>query len=300
MLSAALFLHAVPAPAQDRPAAASLDRAVAFVGESLITLRDVDFLVFEQRLKQSELWQVDIDRLRRELLPRLVEEHLLYRHFWRPGAEVPDEEMVAAVQAEWTEWTEAAGSAVALGEALRRSDLLADEARRFLEDRAGRQWLIRGRLMEGMDPALFGQDNPSEADRYGLGQILFLESADEDRGVSARERAAQARYEISRGMEFPVAARVFSDDPPARDTGGASGWFDASDLAPAVRSALREMKPGEVSRPIEVAGGWVIVRLQAYDTPARRAFTEAYRKRRSELLETARKQTEVRFSQAFM
>ena len=59
-------------------------------------------------------------------------------------------------------------------------------------------------------------------------------------------------------IQFPLAARFFSEDPATRTNGGqmadpstGSAYFEIDQLKPADYAAIKDLKPGEISEPVE-------------------------------------------------
>ena len=91
--------------------------------------------------------------------------------------------------------------------------------------------------------------NPQAA-RVNL-QVIAVQTAQEAQSVLAR---------LKSGEDFAAVAREASIDPHAAD-GGYVNDVDPATLLPPLREALAAMKPGEVSAPIQVARGFVILKL---------------------------------------
>lgn len=67
----------------------------------------------------------------------------------------------------------------------------------------------------------------------------------------SRQIAALIEAEVTTPELFAEAARRFSASG-SREDGGALDWMPISNLPPALASRLRQMRPGEISEPIEV------------------------------------------------
>jgi peptidyl-prolyl cis-trans isomerase SurA len=83
--------------------------------------------------------------------------------------------------------------------------------------------------------------------------------------ATGSEEAAQQRIEtiyaqLSQGAPFPAVAQQFSDAPTAA-SGGDAGWLTAEQLRPQVAQTVRQMQPNQISNPIRVSGGYMIVAL---------------------------------------
>lgn len=93
-----------------------------------------------------------------------------------------------------------------------------------------------------------------------IGEILI-----EIPGTGETERAeatVQTVYQqLSQGAPFPAVARQFSSAPSAA-SGGDTGWQAISQLRPQVQQIIGQFsQPGQISNPIRVPGGFLIIAL---------------------------------------
>ena len=65
---------------------------------------------------------------------------------------------------------------------------------------------------------------------------------------------------VKNGQDFKTLARKFSDLPSASD-GGDIGIFTLDEMASAMRSAVKDLKPGELSSTIELQSGYQFFKL---------------------------------------
>ncbi|MGQ9462503.1 MAG: peptidylprolyl isomerase [Candidatus Fervidibacter sp.] len=68
--------------------------------------------------------------------------------------------------------------------------------------------------------------------------------------------------QLRKGDNFPELARHFSINPATRTRGGDTGIIPVNDLHPELRNVVKRLKVGEFSRPVNVDGEWVIVKLE--------------------------------------
>jgi len=88
--------------------------------------------------------------------------------------------------------------------------------------------------------------------------------------VGTRPVATKLRAELT-PANFAQIARARSIDPAAKSTGGDLGPTTAGGLLPEIQEAMRKLKPGQISQPVETQFGWSIVTVR--DVPATtRAF----------------------------
>jgi foldase protein PrsA len=80
--------------------------------------------------------------------------------------------------------------------------------------------------------------------------------------------------QLRKGNNFADLARHFSTNPATRQRGGDMGIIPVSDLHPKLREVVKNMKVGDFSRPVEINGDWVIVKLEARFPAERKNFEQ--------------------------
>ncbi|MDP3853224.1 peptidylprolyl isomerase [Phenylobacterium sp.] len=73
--------------------------------------------------------------------------------------------------------------------------------------------------------------------------------------------ATQLITQMQQGAPFQAVARQFSASATAA-AGGDAGWISAGEMAPEIDAALEQMRPGQLSRPIQVRDGVYIIYLR--------------------------------------
>ncbi len=73
--------------------------------------------------------------------------------------------------------------------------------------------------------------------------------------------ATQLVAQMQQGAPFPAVARQFSSAATAAN-GGDAGWISPGEMPPEVDTALEELRPGQLSRPIPVRDGVYIIYLR--------------------------------------
>ena len=77
-----------------------------------------------------------------------------------------------------------------------------------------------------------------------------------------------------KGENFADLARHFSTNPVSRQRGGDMGIVPVHELAPPFQRIVQRLKVGEFSKPIQVNGEWVIVKLEARYPAERKTFEQ--------------------------
>ena len=127
----------------------------------------------------------------------------------------------------------------------------------------------------------------SEGDYYLL-QIGFSWNSTNPEDLEAsKDRAfklAQRVHKLAEeGQDFKALAKKFSDLPSATD-GGDIGIFTLDEMAEAMRSAVKELKPGELSPVVEIQSGYQFFKLLSGDSDAI-VVTSSYEKNKEEIRE---------------
>ena len=85
--------------------------------------------------------------------------------------------------------------------------------------------------------------------------------------VDSAEDAARILGQLKNGADFAALAREKSTDPTSVD-GGSLGPVDPAMLRPELRDALRELRPGELSRIVKLPSGYAILKaVPAIESP---------------------------------
>ena len=96
-------------------------------------------------------------------------------------------------------------------------------------------------------------------EEYRIGEIFL--AANPANKEQVRANAQKILEALGQGASFVAYARQYSEASTAA-VGGDLGWVHAEQLPPPLEAAVKQMKPGNVSPPIEVAGGYSIIAVQ--------------------------------------
>ncbi len=284
-----------------QPAHAQLDKVLASVDGALITQRDVSCQLFEARLLDNSLWSIPDEALIPSIVSPMVDEMLLYRHFWDGTREPEALEIKEDTNYVWSEYERLAGSSLALRTLLEQSGLNEDDVLTWLEARARRQWTIEGAVAQRLDPALLSRDDDiaTNADAVHLAHIFFAgtDSSGKKDFRKAQEHALNVWVDLSDGFDFTRAAALYSEDPGTARLGGDLGWLDVEVLDPDVRDIVLTLDDDEVSSPVTSSMGVHLFKLLDYRTPRRAALVEAIRDIKTTALRQLRAESDIRLSE---
>lgn len=252
-------------------------RVVAAIDQRLITERDLDFWVLEERLTDPLLWEVPEEQLRPGLVTRAIDEILLADWAETQLEELPQQLLRERTRDMHQRYRDAAGGDEPLRGYLEDSGLEPEELQEWLERRARHRLLIEqaisSRLPVGLEDALEG--SARDAARMQVANLMVRVGGNRE---AAWERALEIRRQIAGGLTFPQAVRLYSDDELARMTGGDLGWLIPDELAPPLWDAAAKLRRGEVTLPVYWQGAFHIVQLVDYETERQRAFFSALRR----------------------
>lgn len=96
--------------------------------------------------------------------------------------------------------------------------------------------------------------------QYQISEV-FLDAARVGGMEVAQNGAAQLITQMQQGAPFAAVARQFSGSATAAN-GGEVGWVSQGEMPPEVDAALEQLRPGQLSRPIQVRDGVYIIYLR--------------------------------------
>jgi len=84
----------------------------------------------------------------------------------------------------------------------------------------------------------------------------------EENTPAAEAKAREAYQKIQEGLDFAEAVKEYSEDVFSKDRGGKMNWQNMNFIVPDLRQKLQAMKPGEISEPFKMMGGYYIIRKE--------------------------------------
>ena len=241
--------------------AQTLFRPVAVVNDSAIT--GFDLAQRAQILVALGFSTASADALRNQALDQLVEDRLKLQAGKRLGL-APSPEIVAAGIEQI-----AARSNLSSGEfqALMNAQGVTDQA---VEDLAAAEiiWIqvVRSRFADRVEPgeaeiaAELNLSGRRGAFDYRLREIGLPMQDDGRTSAQTRALAEQLFNSLNTGGSFEQAVSQYSRSPSAA-RGGEVGWVTTQQMPPNLLEAVQTMQVGEVSRPLDVSGGFSLVQL---------------------------------------
>jgi len=241
--------------------AQTLFRPVAIVNDSAIT--GYDLAQRAQILVALGLTTADADSLRATALDQLVADRLKLEAGRVIGLSPTPELIQAGIEVLAQNQDISANEFRAVLNAQGVSDLA-------IEDYAGAEMIwgqvIRARFSNRVQPgeaeidAELGLISDRAAFEYRIKEIGLPLESDGRTGAETRALAEQLYNALNQGGSFDQAVSRFSRAPSAA-RGGDVGWISTLRMPPEMLRALSELTVGQVTRPLQVPGGFSLLQL---------------------------------------
>src|ERR1700722_15863389 len=80
--------------------------------------------------------------------------------------------------------------------------------------------------------------------------------------VATKDQAEQVIKKLKSGAKFEDLAKAQSTDTGSKNNGGDLGWFTTSRMVKPFADAVKNMKKGEISAPVQTQYGWHVIQLE--------------------------------------
>lgn len=107
--------------------------------------------------------------------------------------------------------------------------------------------------------AIAGDQAPQIATVYHVEHIL-LKSLPNSDGKKSKQMIDKIAAEIKSGKNFEMLAKKYSEDLLSAKQGGDLGWLHSGETVPEFEQAFKQLKPGQVSKPIKSSFGWHLIK----------------------------------------
>jgi len=278
------------------PAAAVVDRIVAYVNDDIITLSELNektaaMVAARKQNPYVRDQEQDVEKLRREILDNLVNERLAAREITRLKISVTAAEVDNVLKSimEDNNLTPAQ-----LDAELRKEGQTVEDLRKRIREDLERARLIDREVrsktvITDAQIEVYYQSNREEFQakvRRRL-QSIFLPFGPESTPDGQRQIyavAEQIRERLSRGADFAAMAQRYSRGPGA-EAGGDLGFFNEGELDPVLEQAIEMIKPAEISQIVRTDSGFHIIRVAEVKTVADKPMEEVREKLRGRLFQ---------------
>ena len=260
-IATALLTTSAPLYAQDT----APHGIAAVVNSDIVTIHDLrQRVLFMLATSGAERDEASVQRIQRQALRNLVDEHLQMQEAEKYEQSISDEEVNQNVSRllsrNGTDPNKLVSDLAAAGVGI---DTLREQVRseiawqRIVNGLYGSRIRISdAQIDENMSQMEANASKPS----YRVAEI-YIEATDEIGGMDGALEGANAMIsQAEGGASFPLLARQFSSAASSAK-GGDLGWVHEGELRPEIDVVIKEMKDGSVSAPIRVPGGVYVVAL---------------------------------------
>lgn len=281
LLSLASGLAGTLAPSLAAQETSLVDRIAAVVGDSVITLTQVQERIFQLSSQGIEVPTEPAARarLQRDVLDQIIGEQLIVQAAARDSTITVDEgdleEMVSQdLQQRARQFP---GGQTAFQAALEAQGWTLASYREFLRGQVRQQRLYqqymgkRSRDLAGIIITDAEVEAFFETQRGNLGQrppsvaftqIIISSSPSDSAKAGARAEAERIRALAMGGEDFADLARRFSQEPGAKDSGGDLGWFRRGEMVREFEDAAFNMAVDEISPVVETTFGFHVIKVE--------------------------------------
>lgn len=257
-IATALLSTSAPVYAQSAP-----HGIAAVVNSDIVTIHDLrQRVLFMMATTGAETDEASIQRLQRQALRNLVDEHLQMQEAGTYEVSISDEEVNQRVgqllSRNGADPNKLVSDLAAAGVSI---ETLRDQVRsevawqRIVNGLYGSRIRISdAQIDETLNQITANVSKPN----YHVAEI-YIEATPDIGGMEGAMEGANAMIQqVQSGAPFPLLAQQFSSAASAA-RGGDVGWVREGELRPEIDSAIKDMNPGSVSVPIQVPGGVYVV-----------------------------------------
>jgi peptidyl-prolyl cis-trans isomerase SurA len=242
----------------------SVVKATAIVNGEVITQTDIDQrLAFLSIANNTPIPANEIERLRQQVLSNLIDETLQIQAAKAEEIEITDADIdktVARVAGTAKQTPDQMANYLKMrGSSIRslRRQIQGEIAWRRLQSKK-----IESTVSVGDEEvqAVIKKLNASKgAEEFRVGEIFLAANSSNDAEVQAN--MVKIVNALQGGASFVAYARQFSQSSSAA-VGGDLGWVRPEQLPDQLAAALQQMRPGMLSAPIKLQGGYSIIAVQ--------------------------------------
>ena len=237
----------------------------AVVNSDIVTIHDLrQRVLFMMATTGAEADEASVQRLQRQALRNLVDEHLQMQESEKYEQTISDEAVDQSVarllSQNGAEPNKLMSDLAAAGVSI---ETLRDQVRselawqRIVNGLYGSRIRISdAQIDENLNQITANASKPN----FRVAEIYIEASPDIGGMEGAMEGAGAMIAQVKGGAPFPLLAQQFSSAASAA-RGGDVGWVREGELRPEIDAVITTMEPGSVSNPIQVPGGVYVVAL---------------------------------------
>jgi len=243
-----------------------IDEVVAVVNGDVITREE---LKEEVRIFKLEMGiKVDSERLKKDILQKMIEEYLLQQEAEREGFTVSKMEVQKAMEnlrenisrEQFTQELEKRGITLKDLEKRLERQILQEKLIKWKVKILGEEIQIEKSKVENFFFSLKHYLQGEKLQEEAVVQFYRIYSKELDKEekvhlaqivVESKEKAEKVLERLSRGEKFHTLANQLSLGPEAAE-GGDLGWFSLAQLQDSLRFTIRKLKEGETTGPVKI------------------------------------------------
>ncbi len=239
-------------------------KAMVIVNGEVITQTDIDQRLALMSIANNQpIPANEIDQLRQQVLSNLIDETLQIQAAKAEEIEISDNDIDKTVErvagsakqtpTQMAEYLKSRGSSI---RSIRRQ-IQGEIAWRRLQSKKIESGVSVGD--EEVQAVIKKMEASKGAEEYRVGEIFLSANSSNDAEVQAN--MGKIFNALQQGGSFIGYARQFSQSSSAA-VGGDLGWMRPEQLPDELGGAIKQMRPGMISQPIKVTGGYSIVAVQ--------------------------------------
>jgi peptidyl-prolyl cis-trans isomerase SurA len=239
-------------------------KAMVIVNGEVITQTDIDQrLALMAIANNAPIPANELDRLRQQVLSNLIDETLQIQAAKAEEIEITDADIDKTVErvagnvkqtpSQMADYLKARGSSI---RSIRRQ-IQGEIAWRRLQSKKIESTVSVGD--EEVQAVIKKMEASKGAEEFRVGEIFLAANSSNDAEVQAN--MGKLFSALQQGGSFVGYARQYSQSSSAA-VGGDLGWMRPEQLPDQLANAVRQMRPGMISQPIKVPGGYSIVAVQ--------------------------------------
>ena len=268
-----------------------MDRIVATVNGDIITLREVNDRLRKLALASDQRSLEELRDMRQKILNSLIDQKLADQEAAKLGIIITEQDVDNALEHIkksnniTTERLKSDLQKKGVDLETFRQDLRSEILKSRLIDLQVRAKVVitdeeveRQMELRGLKPPTPSKSEPKKKKNTEIKEVrvrnimlLIPDNASEEQAKAKVAEAEKIRTEIKRGLDFTEAARKYSVAPNAKD-GGKMGLIVWDDIAPRIRAVLKNLRRGDVSKPVVM--GQAVQLFQVVDAETRKVKEE--------------------------
>jgi len=264
-----------------------VDRVLAIVNDEIITLSDLNRLYkpylndIKKRGYRLEKQREMLFKAHEEFLEEVIRQKLTDQAIEKARVTVSEKQIDDEIRRVKSAY---GYSDAGLAEALRNEGLTLDDYRKGLGERLLRENLINLEVVSKIvitpaDILAYYESHPelyAGKLKYHLRNIIMQVAPgdEEELRQGIRQNMEQVLKRLQDGESFADQAEIYSESRFASQ-GGDLGSFDADQLSPQIREALKDLKPGEHSAVLDTEQGYQIFFVENIEKAEAVSLSEA-------------------------